>query len=93
MFFKNKSVCEIQGQVIIMHELDSSTPWQNTAQFQHLPVESWRVGRPVSTGAARAAWTRAFQHERAIYIRVGLLVAEECPISGLRLRVALHNMT
>ena len=53
--------------MIIVHELDSSSPQQNTAQFRHLPVESWGVGRPVSTGAARAALARAFLHKRATY--------------------------
>jgi len=67
MFFKSKSVYKLQSQVIIMHELDSSSPWQNTAQFQRLPVESWGVGRSVSTGAALPALTPTFLHQRATY--------------------------
>ena len=74
-----------------MHELESSSPSPNTAQFQHLPVESWGVGRPVSTGETRAALTRAFLHKRSICSVFN--VVEENPVSDLRLRVALRNMT
>jgi len=64
---------------------------KNTAQFQHLPVESWGVGRPVSKGEARAATTGACL--TYVQLTVGLLIEEEYPPPGLRLRVALHNMT
>jgi len=53
---------------------------------ENLPVESWGVGRPVSKGEARAATTGAC-------LTYAQLIAEEYPPPGLRLRVALHNIT
>jgi hypothetical protein len=84
-------VYRLQGQVIIVYELDSSSPWQNTAQYENLPAENWGLGRPVSKGESRAAATGACLTNAQL--TAGLLVAEEYPISGLRLRAMLHNMT
>jgi len=59
--------CDGMESRLLSFSFDFKCIFQNTNMQGFWPVESWGVRRPVTTGAARAALTRAFQHKSAIY--------------------------